>query len=646
MVYLFTPMNSDASSGSHSSAADQQSRRYLLAMTLGALGVVYGDIGTSPLYALRECFSGEHGIPLLRDNVLGVVSLIFWALIIEISLKYIALVMRADNKGEGGVLALVALTARPQHPMDPRDPRRFLLLFGLFGAALLYGDGIITPAISVLSAVEGLSVATPLFSSAIIPITVVILCLLFSVQHGGTARIGRLFGPIIVTWFLAIGVLGFISIFDHPQVLAAVNPYYGIEFFLNNGRHGFVVLGSVFLAVTGGEALYADMGHFGKRPIRLGWFGLVLPALLLNYFGQAALLISTPDAIENPFYRLAPSWALYPMVVLATLAAVIASQALISGAFSLTKQAVQLGCFPRLAIQHTSSSEIGQIYVPLVNRGLLLMTIALVIGFGSSSRMAAAYGIAVAMTMVITTVLTFFVARQLWKWSLAKSIAVFGIFFLIDLVFCVSNIVKIHDGGWVPLVIGGIIVTLMTTWRLGRQILARRLRAQTAPLERFRENIKANPPFRVPGTAIFMTGNIEGSPPALVHNLRHNKVLHQTVVLLMVRIEEMPYVNAAERVELEKLESNLYRMIIHYGYMQTPDVPSILAQRELYGIDFDTSSITYFLGRETVLATEAEGMAIWREKLFAFMTRNAERATTFYCIPPDQVIEIGLQIEL
>ena len=644
--YISVHIQMTSDTHSHAPPVEQQSRRYLLAMTLGALGVVYGDIGTSPLYALRECFSAEHGIPVLRENVLGVVSLIFWALIIEISLKYIVFVMRADNKGEGGVLALVALTARPQHPMEARDPRRYLLLLGLFGAALLYGDGVITPAISVLSAVEGLVVATPAFAPFLIPITVLILCGLFAVQHGGTARIGKFFGPIIVTWFFVIGLLGFISVIQHPGVLVGVNPYYGFKFFLSNGTHGFVVLGSVFLAVTGGEALYADMGHFGKRPISNGWFFVVLPALTLNYFGQAALLISEPDAIESPFYRLAPSWALYPLVLLATVSATIASQALISGAFSLTKQAVQLGCFPRLSIKHTSSREIGQIYVPLVNRGLLIMTIALVIGFGSSSKMAAAYGIAVSVGMVITTIMTYFAARQLWNWSVAKAAGIFGAFLVIDLAFCAANAAKIHDGGWVPLAICGAIFTLMTTWRLGRQILARRLRAQTAPFERFRENIKTNPPFRVPGTAIFMTGNIDGTPPALVHNLRHNKVLHQTVVLLMVRIEEAPHIEPAERVTVEKMDSNLYRMTIRYGYMQTPDVPAILAQRDEYGIDFDTSNITYFLGRETVLATEAEGMAIWREKLFAFMTRNAERATTFYCIPSDQVIEIGLQIEL
>ena len=622
------------------------SRRYLMVMTIGALGVVYGDIGTSPLYALRECFSPTHGIPVNPANILGLVSLIFWALIIEISLKYIWYVMRADNRGEGGVLALMALTAHPQRPMQKNDRRRFLILFGLFGAALLYGDGIITPAISVLSAVEGLSIATPYFDNYIIPITVIILCGLFSIQNRGTARMGTIFGPIILIWFSTIACLGICSIFTHPQVLAAVNPLYGLRFVLHNGWGAFLGLGSVFLAVTGGEALYADMGHFGKQPIRVGWFFVALPALLLNYFGQAALLINDPLAIENPFYRLAPSWALYPLVIIATMATVIASQALISGAFSLTNQAVQLGCLPRLSILHTSSKEIGQIYVPLVNRGLLMMTILLVITFRSSSNMAAAYGIAVSTTMVITTVLTYFVSRNIWGWNRLHAIAVAGAFFTVDVAFFSANAIKIHDGGWVPLLIGGFIFTLMATWRTGRQILARRLRAQTAPFERFRETIKTNPPIRVPGTAIFMTGNIEGTPPALVHNLRHNKVLHQTVVLLMVRTEEVPYVADADRVRIEKLENNFYRMVVHYGFMENPDVPSLLMQSEKYNIEFDREILTYFLGRETVLATEAEGMAIWRERLFAFMTRNAERATTYYCIPSDQVIEIGLQIEL
>ncbi|MFN8392337.1 MAG: potassium transporter Kup [Bdellovibrionota bacterium] len=636
-----------AIAGEHSHHShEDKGRKYLLLAVLGALGVVYGDIGTSPLYAIRECFHGMHAVPLTTENLIGIVSLIFWALIVEVSLKYILFVMRADNRGEGGVLALMALAAHPQRPMQKSDKRRYLLLIGLFGAALLYGDGIITPAISVLSAVEGLDVATPFFRPYIIPITVVILCGLFYFQKSGTAKMGRVFGPIILVWFSSIGLLGLFQILRTPSVMAALFPWHAISFFIRNGGHGFVVLGSVFLAVTGGEALYADMGHFGRKPIRLGWFYVALPALVLNYFGQAAMLIREPEAIENPFYHLAPNWLLYPLVILATAATVIASQALISGAFSLTRQAVQLGCFPRLNIRHTSSDEIGQIYVPLVNRGLLIMTIVLVIGFRSSSNMAAAYGIAVSTTMVITTILTYFVSRDLWAWSFPKAALISGSFLLVDLVFFFGNAIKIEDGGWVPLAIGAFIFTLMTTWRSGRQILARRLRSQTAPFERFRETIHDNPPIRVPGTAIFMTGNIDGTPPALVHNLRHNKMLHMTVVLLMVRAEEAPYVDDNERVTVTKLEDNFYQVSVRCGFMETPDVPAVLAEKERYGITFDTSSITYFLGRETVLATEAEGMAIWREKLFAFMTRNAERATSFYRIPSDQVIEIGLQIEI
>ncbi|MFN8390670.1 MAG: potassium transporter Kup [Bdellovibrionota bacterium] len=621
-------------------------RKYLLILSLGALGVVFGDIGTSPLYALRECFSGAHGIPLSPDNVLGVVSLIFWALIIEISLKYLLFVMRANNRGEGGVLALMALVAHPQRPMHKSDRRRIFILIGLFGAALLYGDGIITPAISVLSAVEGLKVATTSFERLIVPITVAILCLLFAVQNRGTAKIGAIFGPIIFLWFITIALLGVAAIVRMPGVLWALSPLPAARFLIHNGWHGFIVLGSVFLAVTGAEDLSVDMGHFGRRPIQLGWFCVALPALVLNYFGQAALLIQSPSAIENPFYRLVPGWGLYPMVAIATLSTVIASQALISGAFSITSQAIQLGCLPRMSVTHTSSREIGQIYVPLVNRALLLMTILLVVAFGSSSKMAAAYGIAVSTAMIITTVLTYFVAREVWKWSTPLAASVSGFFLFVDMAFFVANGLKLHDGGWIPLAMAGFIFTLMTTWRSGRQLLARRLRAQTAPFERFRENMRIDPPIRVPGTAIFMTGNIENTPPALVHNLRHNKVLHQTVVLLMVRIEESPYVEEVERVRVETLENNFSRMIVSYGFMESPNVPSILAQADRYGIEFDTRNITYFLGRETVLATEAEGMAIWREQLFSFMTRNAERATTYYNIPADQVIEIGLQIEI
>lgn len=619
---------------------------YMLVLTLGALGVVYGDIGTSVLYALRECFHGEHALALTRDNLLGVLSLIFWSLISVISIKYIYVVMRADNKGEGGILALMALAAHPQSPQSDKTKRRYLILIGLFGSALLYGDGIITPAISVLSAVEGLELINPGFNNYILGITIFILVLLFLVQKQGTAKIGNFFGPIIVIWFFTISILGIFGIMKDLSVLAAINPLYAIDFFLRNGWNGFVTLGSVCLVITGGEALYADMGHFGRRPIKLGWFYLVLPALCLNYFGQGALLLTTPDAKDNPFYNLAPAWALLPLVIIATLATIIASQALISGAFSLTKQAVQLGCLPRLGIRHTSSREIGQIYVPLVNTGLLVLTIFLVISFRSSSNMAAAYGVAVSMTMLITTILIYVVARERWHWGRIKSLFVFGIFILIDFAFFSANIIKIHHGGWFPLVIASVILTLMLTWRTGRQILARRIRAQTFPLDRFREEIQNNPPLRVLGTAIFMTGNMDGTPAALIHNLKHNKILHQTVVILSIKLEEVAYLSDEGRVKIEKLENNFYKVVIRYGFMETPNVPAIINQKEKYDISFDTNNITYFLGRETILATEAEGMAIWREKMFAFMTRNAERATTYYCIPADQVIEIGLQIEI
>lgn len=619
---------------------------YLLVLTLGALGVVYGDIGTSVLYALRECFHGEHALVLNRENLLGVLSLIFWSLISVISIKYLYVVMRADNKGEGGILALMALAAHPQSPQTDKTKRRYLVLIGLFGSALLYGDGIITPAISVLSAVEGLAIINPLFGNYILGITIFILVLLFLAQKQGTAKIGNFCGPIIIIWFLTISLLGICGIMKDLSVLAAINPLHGIQFFLRNGWQGFVTLGSVCLVITGGEALYADMGHFGRKPIKLGWYYLVLPSLLLNYFGQGALLLTQPELRDNPFYNLAPSWALLPLVIIATLATIIASQALISGAFSITKQAVQLGCLPRLEIRHTSSREIGQIYVPLVNTGLLVLTIFLVVGFRSSSNMAAAYGVAVSLTMLITTILTYVVARERWGWNLLKSVIVFGIFLIIDFAFFSANIIKIHHGGWFPLVIGGTILTLMLTWRTGRQILARRIRAQTFPLDRFREEVQKNPPLRVPGTAIFMTGNMDGTPAALIHNLKHNKILHQTVVILSVKLEEVAYLSDEGRVTVENLENNFYKIMIRYGFMETPNVPAIISQKEKYNINIDTNNITYFLGRETILATETEGMAIWREKIFAFMTRNAERATTYYRIPSDQVIEIGLQIEI
>ncbi|MBP9838719.1 MAG: KUP/HAK/KT family potassium transporter, partial [Proteobacteria bacterium] len=496
------------------------------------------------------------------------------------------------------------------------------------------------------SAVEGLEVATPLFKPYIVGITIFILCMLFLVQSQGTAKIGKFFGPIIIIWFASITLLGVRGILLNPEILTAFNPWFAVNFFLINKIHGFITLGAVCLAITGGEALYADMGHFGKKPITIGWYYVVFPSLVTNYLGQGALLLADPSAIESPFYKLAPAWALYPLVGVATAATVIASQALISGAFSLTSQAVQLGCLPRLAIRHTSSREIGQIFVPLVNVSLLVGTILLVATFHTSSNMAAAYGIAVSTTMLITTTLTFFVALKKWNWHPLKAGIISIIFILVDLAFFSANIIKIHHGGWVTILIGLFIFTIMTTWRKGRQILAKRIKATTFPFARFREEIKINPPTKVPGTAIFMTGNIEGTPPALSHNLKHNKILHKNVVLLMVKLEEVPYLGEQGRIHVNKLEENLYTAVIHFGFMETPNVPAIIAQTEKYDIPFDISNITYFLGRETVLATEAEGMAIWREKLFSFMTRNAERATTYYCIPSDQVIEIGLQVEI
>lgn len=642
--------NGHAQSGSHGAAhggdRSHDSRRYLMLAMLGALGVVYGDIGTSPLYALRECFHGAHALPVEPNNVLGVISLIVWALILEISIKYILFVMRADNRGEGGVLTLMALAAHPQRPMRERDYRRYLLLLGLFGSALLYGDGIITPAISVLSAVEGLNVATDRFEAYVIPITLVILFSLFSVQRHGTARMGQVFGPIILVWFFTIAVLGLCSIVNEPRVFLAFDPRYGLSVLFTHSWHGFIVLGSVFLAVTGGEALYADMGHFGKRPIQMGWFYVALPALLLNYLGQAALMLKDPSAADNPFYRIAPSWMLYPLVIIATMATVIASQALITGAFSLTRQAVQLGCLPRVSIFHTSSQEIGQIYVPLVNRSLLIATMLLVVSFRSSSAMAAAYGIAVSMTMVITTILIYFVARERWHWSRLRAGAVTGACLAVDMSFFLANAAKIHNGGWVPLVIAAVIFSLMTTWRSGRRLLAARLLMQTTPIERFCESVKESKPLRVPGTAIFMTGNVDATPAALVHNHRLNKVLHETIVLLTVQVAETPSVAEEDRVQITKFGDGFYKMVIACGFMETLSVPTIIADPKRYGIIFDQSDVVYFLGRETVLATEAEGMAIWREQLFAFMTRNAERATTYYGLPSERVIEIGFQVEI
>lgn len=617
----------------------------LLFLALGALGVVYGDIGTSPLYAFRESFHETHGIPVTHDNVLGILSLIFWALITLISIKYLIFVMRADNRGEGGILALTALVNRIR-PVARRTPRYRLILLGLFGTALLYGDGIITPAISVLSAVEGLEVATPALQPYIIPLTIAILVGLFLFQSQGTERVGKVFGPATLLWFIILALLGIRWIVHQPQVFMAINPYYGIKFFIINGWLGFWVLGSVFLVVTGGEALYADMGHFGKAPIRLAWFTVVLPALLLNYFGQGALLLEEPHAVENPFYHMAPEWALYPVVFIATIATVIASQALITGAFSLTRQAVQLGYLPRIEIRHTSSDEIGQIYIPGINWILMFSCIALVLAFGSSSNLAAAYGVAVTSTMVITALLLFVIEREKWQWPLPYAIAFTGFFLFIDLAFWGANIVKLHHGGWLPLVIGVIIFTLMTTWKRGRVILSERLRAGSMLFTTFTERLRADKFAHVPGTAVFMYSDPESTPPALLHNMKHNKVLHEQVVLLSVNTEEIPRVPTKERIEVHKLENGFYRVILHYGFMEDPNVPRDLARARKLGLEYKSSETTYFLGREHLFASKTPGMAIWRENLFAAMSQNARTATDFFRLPPDRVVELGSQVEL
>ena len=617
-------------------------RRPLLPLTLAAVGIVYGDIGTSPLYAMRECFFGSHSVPPTHDNVLGVLSLIVYALLLVISIKYIALVMRADNHGEGGILALAALL--PVRP-GTGTPSPTLILLGLFGAALLYGDGMITPAITVLGAVEGMKVVTPLFEPYIVPATLAILAGVFGIQRHGTAHVGRFFGPVMVAWFITIAVLGFRELLVAPEVLGALDPRHAVAFFGEHGLHGVAVMGAVFLVVTGGEALYADMGHFGKKPIRVAWFALVLPALLINYFGQGALLLTTPGAAANPFFLLAPDWAVVPMVALATAAAIIASQALISGAFSLTRQAIQLGYCPRLDIDHTSSAEIGQVYVPQANWALMLSTMAIVIGFGSSTALAAAYGIAVTLTMLITVILLHVVAIERWGWPRPLVFAVTATFLTIDLAFFGANALKITHGGWLPLVIGATLFTMMTTWKTGRRIVAERLTSRAIPIATFLADIERQAPVRVPGTAVFMTAQPGGTPPALAHNLEHNKVMHERVLTLLVTTMPVPYVEDAERLSVQTLGSGVFAVTMRYGFMEDVDVPHDLRRFAPAGL-VPADDTTYFLGRETLLVTAAPGMARWREQLFVLMARNAGRAAGFFRLPPERVVELGVQVEL
>lgn len=631
-------------SGGHHHPAEKPTGGRLAMLSLAALGVVYGDIGTSPLYSMRECFHGTHGIAANPMNVYGVLSLIFWALIIVVTIKYLIFVLEADNRGEGGILALTAL-ATPIKILS-KSERWWLVVLGIFGAALLYGDGIITPAISVLSAVEGLNVVTKTFEPYVVPITIVVIIGLFMIQSRGTAGIGKFFGPIMIVWFASLAVLGIYHIIDNPAIFGAVNPIHGVRFFMANGWIGFLVLGSVFLVVTGGEALYADMGHFGKRPIRLAWFTIALPALLLNYFGQGAMLLAEPDKSENPFYYLAPAWATIPLVVLATCATVIASQALISGAYSITMQATQLGLLPRMGIKHTSLTEYGQIYIPAVNWLLMISCIIVVLGFRSSTNLAAAYGIAVTSTMAITTIIFFIVARERWRWSAWTAGALSGFFLIVDLAFFGANVIKIPHGGWFPIVVAIFLFTVMTTWKRGRRLLAGRLMSNALPLKEFLSDVAKVNPQRVAGTAVFMSGNAEGTPNALVQNLEHNRVLHEQIVLLTVKTQQVPYVEPEGRVQVHKIEQGFYRMIISYGFMEDPDIPKAFESVNTPGLNLDVQRTTFFVGRETLIATENHGMALWREKIFALMSKNATNATTYFCLPPNRVVEMGSQVEI
>jgi KUP system potassium uptake protein len=640
--------------------------KHLALLALGAIGVVYGDIGTSPLYALKECFIGTHGIPVTKPNVLGVLSLIFWSLNFIVTFKYLSVVMRADNQGEGGILALLALV-RPHGDGRPKGKYRWLVVVGLFGAALLYGDGIITPAISVLGAVEGIAIATPALERWIVPLAVVIISALFAVQRRGTAGIGAVFGPVTTVWFVCIAVLGVMGIMQHPSVLAALNPWYAASFLWHEGWQGFKVLSAIVLVVTGAEALYADMGHYGKRPIRVAWYALVLPALALNYFGQGAIVLESPGAARNPFYSLVPSWALYPMIGIATAAAIVASQALISGAFSLTRQAVQLGYSPRMNIVHTSSSKIGQIYIPQVNNALWIACVGLVLAFRSSSNLAATYGVAVTGTMATTTVLLLVVARNHWKWSFWKLGLVGGLFLAVDLAFFVTNLFKIPDGGWFPITVAAVIYLLMSTWKKGRARLSEIVRENTLPLDLFLTDIARRKPHRVPGVAVFLTSAPGGAPPVLLHHLKHNKVLHERVMLLSVLGQEVPQVHEQDRVRCRDLGEGFYEIKAQYGFMETPDIPSVLQSLVLEGgngsrVPIEIMATSFYLGRETLIPLHRRGntvprpaapdaappravMARWRKKLFIFMTRNAQSATAFFGLPPNRVVELGAQIQ-
>lgn len=620
-----------------------QEKTALGTLAFAALGIVFGDIGTSPLYTLKECFSGHFGLMPTPENVMGILSLVFWSILLVVSLKYVSFVLLADNRGEGGIMALMALARRKTIPRW----QPLLIWIGIAGAALFYGDAVITPAISVLSATEGLGIAAPSLERWELPLALGVLLALFMLQKHGTARVGMLFGPVMLLWFAVLAVLGAMSIAKHPEILVALNPLYGLHFVLEHGKLAFLALGAVVLALTGAEALYADMGHFGRPAIRLAWFAGVLPALVLNYFGQGALLLANPENAENPFFLLAPEWGRLPLTLLATVATVIASQAVISGAFSLTRQAVQLGYCPRVHILHTSAKEIGQIYIPVVNWSLLAAVVVLILSFHSSSNLAAAYGIAVTGTMVLTTILACVVARTQWKWPLWLALSVTAVFLFVDIAFFAANALKIFEGGWLPLAMGATIFLLFATWKRGRNLMTMQLEASELPLQDFVDNLCAYPPAKVPGTAVFMSSSVSGVPHALLHNLKHNKVLHERVVFLTIRTEDIPLVSASERIQVAHLGTGFWQIQARYGFLETPDIPYVLEEGgEDCGLIFESMDTSYFLSRETLIASRHPGMPLWRVRLFSLMSRNALKATDFFKIPPNRVVEMGTQVEI
>ncbi len=624
--------------------SDTTNKSTLASLTLGAIGIVYGDIGTSPLYAMKEVFAPGHGLALTHDNLLGVVSLIIWGLVLIVSLKYVTLMLRADNRGEGGIMSLLALALESV----TKQSRWYypLILVGLVGASMFFGDSVITPAISVLSAIEGLEVATPAFKPYVLPLTVLVLFILYAFQSMGTTGIGKWFGPIMFLWFLALAVMGVLNIADNPAVLAALNPYHALRFLFDNGWVAFMSLGAVVLAFTGAEALYADMGHFGKKPVRLAWFAVTFPALALNYLGQGALLLNNPDALSNPFYQQLGAWSVYPLVLLSTMATVIASQATISGTFSMTHQAISLGFLPRMKVVYTSDREIGQIYIPLVNWLQMAVVVLAVLGFGSSSNLASAYGIAVTTTMLMTTILTFFVVRYRWKFNLLLCCLATGFFFVIDATLFAANATKILHGGWFPLVLGAVIVTILLTWYSGRALLFINLKKHSIPLEEFLESLFLAPPHRVEGTGIFFRPEGDGVPHALLHNLLHNKILHERIIFLTVHNADIPYVAPHERITVQALGNACYQVYINYGFKDERDIPVALELCHESGLDFNMMETSFFITRQTVISTVGGGMAMWREALFATMSRNARDAADYFRVPTGRVIELGTQVEI